>query len=283
MRCQFCGGVGELVKRADGTCCAVGDPVVPAALSTKRKALYSIEDWYESCPPKGGARQWRDGYSAKESAKAWFRDDNLSMPIELTDLLESRPELAGFRFGTVTPEVCTRLDEYKQGRNADAIVSGVSGGRRTLIAVEAKASEDFGQEIGDRLLSAIAHTKVPSRIDALAEAVFGRRVTMVDPVLRGLRYQLLHALAGAVIEARNSKADQAVLAVHYFPNSRRPMKDTFGDFQRFVDTLAPDRQVTPGVAIRVRIHGSEFVPAEMPLFVGWASAPGGDARTTQGQ
>ena len=49
------------------------------------------------------------------------------------------------KLGTVIPEVCTKLDAYRQGRNADAIVMGVSGGRRTLVAVEAKAAEDFGK------------------------------------------------------------------------------------------------------------------------------------------
>ena len=237
--------------------------------------MHSVDEWFTACPPKGGAKQWKDGYSAKESAKAWFREGHLALPPELQALMSSTPEFSGFTLGTATPEVCTRLDDFKQGRNSNVIVSGLAGGRRTIVAVEAKASEDFGPEIGARLLSAIAHTKVPSRIDGLAEAVFGRHITTVDPELAGLRYQLLHALAGAAIEARKRKADQALFAIHYFSNSRRPMEDTFADFERFVQTLAPGTGMVPGRAVRVMLRGSNTHPSRHSALFGWATAPTG--------
>jgi hypothetical protein len=115
-------------------------------LSVDNVAIYPVDEWQHSCPPKGGDKQWKDGYSAKESARAWFREGLLSLPRELGSLLESHEAFTRCRLGTVTPEVCTRLDEYRRGRNADAIVTGMAGGRRTLIAIEAKASETFGEE-----------------------------------------------------------------------------------------------------------------------------------------
>jgi uncharacterized protein DUF6946 len=273
MRCEYCGATTSKDKNIDRSCCRSDLRSTPLALSATNRAMHSVDEWFQACPPKGGARAWKDGYSAKESAKAWFRSGELSVPSELAALMDSAAEFSGFRLGTASPEVCTRLDDFKQGRNADVIVSGLAGGRRTIIAVEAKAAEDFGPQIGARLLSAIAHTKVPSRIDALAEAVFGRRVTTVDPHLAGLRYQLLHALAGAVIEAKRRNADQALLAIHYFPNTRRPVSETFDDFSLFVRTLAPEISPEPGKAIRVMVRGSETVPPDMPVYVGWATAP----------
>jgi hypothetical protein len=84
-------------------------------------------------------------------------------------------------------------------------------------------------------------TNVPERINGLSEAVFGRPVMSIYAQLGALCYQLLHAIAATAIEAKERNADQALFAVHYFPNSRRNMQDTFSDFSRFVHALAPGR------------------------------------------
>jgi Domain of unknown function (DUF6946) len=273
MRCQFCGTVETVDAKAPLDCCRAETKADSVVLSVDNVAIYSVEEWEHSCPPKGGDKQWKDSYSAKESAKAWFREGHLTLPRELGSLLESHEHFMRFRLGTVTPEVCTRLDEFRQGRNADAIVTGTAGGRRTLIAIEAKAAENFGEQIDARLRSALSGTNVHERINGLAEAVFGRPVLTVDAKLGRLRYQLLHALAATVIEATARRADQAVFAVHYFPNTRRDMDETFEDFRSFVRTLQGEAEISKGRLVRVNIPGSTTISKDMPLFVGWATAP----------
>ena len=166
MRCEFCGVVDRNAGALGGDCCRRDTKADPVVLSVGQIAVYSVEQWFNACPPKGGEKQWKDGYGAKESAKAWFREGHLTLPRELGSLLESHPSFQQFRLGTVTPEVCTKLDEFRQGRNADAVVTGLASGKRTLLAIEAKASETFGEEIEDRLRSAINGTNVPERINA---------------------------------------------------------------------------------------------------------------------
>jgi hypothetical protein len=34
------------------------------------KDIHTVDDWFRLAPPAGGARQWVDGKSAKELAKA---------------------------------------------------------------------------------------------------------------------------------------------------------------------------------------------------------------------
>ena len=51
------------------------------------KPIRSVEDWFRFAPPKRGAEQWRDGRSAKELARAWFRCPEASPPAELNRLL----------------------------------------------------------------------------------------------------------------------------------------------------------------------------------------------------
>jgi len=273
MRCEFCGDTVTEVVSSSKECCRTTTKSEPVVLSINRVAVYSVEDWFQACPPKGGEKQWKDGYSAKESAKAWFRRGHLTLPRELASLLESHRDLTGFRLGTVTPEVCTRLDDYRQGRNADVVVTGTANGKRTLIAIEAKASENFGEQIDDRLRSALSGTNVHDRINGLAEAVFGRPVLTIDPALGDLRYQLLHALAATVIEATERGAEQAVFAVHYFPNPRREMQDTFADFCNFTRTIDPAADVTDGTLAKVAIPGSATIANDLPLYIGWATAP----------
>jgi hypothetical protein len=269
-RCDFCGSVSS--DSQGRACCQRGATAAPRGISPGGQQIASVDDWFAACPPKGGLKQWKDGFSAKESANSWFRSGRLEVPVEVGELLDSVPELQDFRLATVVPELCTKLDDYRQGRNADAVAMGLAGGRRTLIAIEAKAAEDFGPQIGARLRYALAHTRVPLRIDGLARAVFGRSVTTLDPVLADLRYQLLHALAGTGIEAQNRGADQAVFVVQHFPNPRRLSAETFSDFAAFVRALVPGCQIAPGRTVQVRVQGSDAIPAGMPLFVGWATA-----------
>src|SRR5258705_13533427 len=117
MRCQFCGTVETPAAEMLGGCCRDEPKADPVVLSVENVAIYSVEEWQKSCPPKGGDKQWKDGYSAKESAKAWFREGHLTLPRELGSLLESHEAFMRFRLATVTPEVCTRLDDFRQGRN----------------------------------------------------------------------------------------------------------------------------------------------------------------------
>lgn len=273
MRCEFCGTIVTETVAASAACCRSDGKSDSVVLSTAGVAVYSVEEWSRACPPKGGEKHWKDGYSAKESAKAWFREGHVTLPRELASLLESHRDFVGFRLGTVSPEVCTKLDDYRQGRNADAVVTGTSKGRRTLIAIEAKAAENFGEEIEARLRSALSGTNVHDRINGLAEAVFGRPVLTIDPALGGLRYQLLHALAGTVIEATERGAEQAVFAVHHFPNPRRDTEETFADFSKFVGALGIEGDVAPGALRRVQIPGSPTIDKSMPIYVGWATAP----------
>ena len=51
------------------------------------RAILSVEDWRTYAPPKRGDVQWKDGRSAMELAKAWFRGGVLAAPEELLTAL----------------------------------------------------------------------------------------------------------------------------------------------------------------------------------------------------
>lgn len=250
-------------------------------MSLDRQNIFSVDEWFETCPPRRGAEQWKDGFSAKELAKAWFRHGRPRVPSEYMSLFESAPPFAGMSVATVHPEVQTSLDEFRGGRSADAVLLGVANGQRVLVSVEAKAGEDFGPMIGPYLRRVTSGTNVPERVDSLSAAVFGRRVVSYDPTLVTLRYQLLHGLAGTAIEAKHRGAELAAMVVHYFPNDRRPLADSLADFQAFVTEASGGvvADIQPNVLVPLTLPGGGLVPLNRQVWVGWATAPAAGAGT----
>lgn len=274
MRCDFCGSVGNAVAEGGHVCSEVLAPLL--VRNVEDVGIYSVAEWFEAAPPKQGLSQWKLGFSARESAEAWFRDDQPSVPVEIQALFESHPLTAGVRVATAVPEMQTKLDEYRGARNADVVLFGTSGGRRLLAAIEAKAGEDFGPLIGPYLKRVVSGTNVPERVDMLSTAIFGRPAILYDGPICALRYQLLHGLAGTLIEAHSNKADVAAMVIHYFPNSRRLMQESLDEVNRFVATVGQGRasQVEPGRLVEFHVPGGFQVPVSSRVLLGWATAPG---------
>src|SRR5918997_1066937 len=49
--------------------------------------IVDLDSWFEHAPPEKGLAQWKDGFSAKEQAKAWLRSGRPQMPHELWSAL----------------------------------------------------------------------------------------------------------------------------------------------------------------------------------------------------
>jgi hypothetical protein len=143
-----------------------------------------------------GAVHWKDGRSAKELARSWFRKEFVSPPEEMRALLEQtfRAEIA---FDEATPECIIELDDFVgEHRNCDLRRLCNVGARRMVINVEAKADESFGDVIGEYYdRKAGSGSNVPTRIRQISMALFGREP---DEAIRKLRYQLMHAAAATL-------------------------------------------------------------------------------------
>lgn len=107
-----------------------------------------MQDWFSWAPPKMGERQWKDGRSAKELARSWFRKGFACPPDEIRQLLEEafRTEIA---FDEARPECIIELDDFRgEHRNCDLVVLCKAGMQPIAINIEAKADEPFGDTIG---------------------------------------------------------------------------------------------------------------------------------------
>jgi hypothetical protein len=266
---------------------------VPLVIHSSRE-IWSVEDWRRYAPPKRGDDHWAIGRSALESARAWLRGGRPELPEELRALLERRAATSDLRPLFAMPELVTRLDEFNgEHRNRDVIVLAESRGGRTLIGIEAKADESFGSAaVGPYLAAREANkgSNVPERIRRPVRALFGEEALedgRVKEPYASLRYQVLTALAGTLIEAKRRWAEQAVLVVHEFvSNSGRDYKGTdSARIDRNARALREFVSALPGAPPDVKIDeltgplqapGGESVSSELPFFVGKVTVDVGD-------
>jgi hypothetical protein len=269
----------------------------PVVVSPKdeRRRIATVKEWLDWAGPLRGKRQWADGRSAKEVAKAWCKSDGrISVPAELQALLDSNAALGSLRIATVIPEFPTALGDVPRGaRRHDLVLLGADRqDRPTLVGVEAKADEPFDALVSARLRRAQAtatlareegrsdrSAQIP-RIEWFSRALLGRAVFrsdgLVDAEVGALPYQLLAGLAGTLIEAAARGAVQAVFVVHAFHSTALdPVRVAANDagFARFVEALPGGR----GLVVRYgQLHGPLKVPggagiAPLPVYVGIAA------------
>lgn len=242
----------------------------------KNGEIHSVEDWFAEAPPKRGIRQWADGRSAKELARAWFpAPGEAHMPEELQTLLDSRPETRQARLAEGEPERVTVFDRCGgEGRNADLVFWGSAPGGRLVACVEAKADEPFGEVSGEYVDQAAGRnprSRVPERFELLCRGVLGLGPECDDA--RGVRYQLLTAVAGTLVEAEQHSADVALFIVHEFLGRTDPAKvaANAADLDRFVTLLSrgSTEDVPPGTLVGpFSVPGNAHFGPTDRLFVG---------------
>lgn len=175
---------------------------------TVTKEIVTLTDWQVLASPMGGDSQWRDGRSAKELAR-YITDSLPQMPKELENLLSDFSQ-ANSSFDW-SAEYVTDFCKYGygkgMGRNHDLIVYNED----VFLGIEAKADEPFGSKtVAEELKDASDNKKM--RIEKLSELVFGDQA---EHHLH-LRYQLLTACAGVLLEAKHRKIQNAVMLVLVF-------------------------------------------------------------------
>jgi hypothetical protein len=107
-----------------------------------------INDWQNWTRPKQ-SYHWKEGRSAMELARSWFRMETPQCPTELQSLLSTNARTANIQFDVGHPEFVTSLPERGEGRNHDLMLKGHTGGEAVVVCVEAKVDEPFGAKIGE--------------------------------------------------------------------------------------------------------------------------------------
>ena len=241
--------------------------------------LSTLEAWFDLAGPKGGALHWKDGRSAKESARSWLAAAP-AIPAEIAATLSSHRDIGELRDWRAEPAAEVRIDKFPgEPPNVDVLLVGSDRDGPVVVAVDAKADEPFGRTVGETLedarlrLGSNPRSKGVARIERLLAALF--RTTMDDRDVLELRYQLLTVTAAAMAEAERLSEQRAVVIVHEFATDRtNDQKRTSNarDLDRFVARFARRRgRLEPGkLAGPFEVPGKPIVDSGISLYFGKA-------------
>lgn len=168
------------------------------------KNIVDVDSWKEICPPKKKDKQWKEKRSAFELANYMTKNFPL-VPKEIEDTLKAFVSCdTDFKWDAeyATPLPCTG-----EGRNHDAILLSDNN---IVVTIEAKADEPLGNTIEKEIKNASVNKlqRIGKLLDYLFKADFNK--------YHELRYQLLTAAAGTLIEAERKKVPVAVMLVIVF-------------------------------------------------------------------
>lgn len=174
--------------------------------------IESLYEWFYKCPPQGKLKHWKDGRSAKETAKHWLH----TIPQPFKDLLKPFQ----LKYTLCSPEYVSKFDSYKgNGRNHDLLlIAKDKHSKKVVISIESKVDEPFGDTVAKTKFDAEnskeknINSKALERINELREDIFGE---LNDNQL-DLRYQLLTAVAGTIAEATKQGAKSAYFLIQTF-------------------------------------------------------------------
>jgi hypothetical protein len=203
-------------------------------------------------------KHWRTGYSAKTIAHSWLASDGI--PPEILALFASSgiQPLAAVSPLLVIPEhkVLLPPSSGHPSQNDVFVLAKGEDGSLVSITVEGKVAESFGPTIADWLAE-------PSKGKDIRFAFLKRELSLPEELPPDLRYQLLHRLASATLEAKRFDARHAVMIVHSFS----PTDDWLDDFRAFLALF--------GAKAPVGTLSWLFNSGPIGVYAGWAQ---GDSR-----
>jgi hypothetical protein len=190
---------------------------------------------------------WAAGYSAKTTAHAWEAADGL--PPKIQAILE--PHFGPAELLLAIPEHKVPLPGGRRESQCDVFALVRAADVTVACAIEGKVDEPFGPTLSEWLRGASA-----GKLERLRhiQEMLGLRGELDG----GLRYQLFHRTASAVVEADRFMTGAAAMIVHSFS----PEKRWFEDYDRFVQLFGAMSSPQGAVV---------DIPCGRRLLLGWAA------------
>ena len=169
--------------------------------------IIDIDTWFKKCPPMGGAKQWKDGRSAKELAR-YMTKNYPAVPDEVENLLLNfTPADSEFEWDA---EYVTSFEKHGLGKGEGRNHDGMMVNSDIFVGIEGKADESLGNLLGEELENA-SNNKM-TRINGMIEMLFDDGAESH----KNLRYQLMTASTATLLEAKERNLSKALLLVLVF-------------------------------------------------------------------
>lgn len=231
--------------------------------------IQTIHEWFYNCPPKGKEKHWKDGRSAKETAKHWMH----TIPKAFLELLSEQKLV----YQLCSPEYVTKFDDYNgEGRNHDLLILAKDKSPNpVIISIESKADEPFGETVEKRIAAALKaknkndNSRAKERINELWLSLFGEAIDENSQ----LKYQLLTAVAGTIAEGKKQNAKKAYFLVQNFVEEENDKhQENKKDLDYFINKLSKgiysnlenNQMVGPFTVAKA----TEKLPDDIELYIG---------------
>ena len=211
-----------------------------------------VHDWQQRLADP--ELHWEQGYSARTLAASW--EDAEGLPPEITTLVEA---LGTVELLLAIPEYAVPLPGGARASQNDVFALARTAEGLVVLMVEGKVDESF-----DKTLEEWQKDASPGKKERLS--FLKTKLGLSGDLPPGVRYQLLHRTASAVIEAERFHARDAALIVHAF-NADGPNQASLDDYQAFLGLFG--KVGDPGQLVQLG------TPNGFRLWAGWAQ---GDPR-----
>lgn len=197
-------------------------------------------------------KQWKTGYSARATAHAWHAADGF--PPEISTMFkESRfEEFQELETLLIIPEHKVYFPPVggHPSQNDVFVLARTGQGALVSITVEAKVSESFDKTVTDWN---------PGESEGKLERLefLRQKLDLVDQDIDGIRYQLIHRLVSAILEAERFNAAYAVMLVQSFSGE----DEWFEDYAKFLRLY--------GVEVKITELHSLGLLSGIHVFSGW--------------
>lgn len=231
--------------------------------------IETIYEWFYKCPPKGKDNHWKDGRSAKETAKHWLH----AIPQAFREILKDKNLI----YEQCSPEYVSKFDGYKgEGRNHDLLIIAKDNNQNPLvISIESKADEPFGDTVKKKTEAALdakkknQNSRAKERIEELWLCLFGETIDENATI----KYQLMTAVAGTICEAKKQGAKTAYFLVQTFVEKENQKHlDNKKDLDDFIHKLSKgnfsnleNNQIVGPFTV---VKPTEKLPDDIELFIG---------------
>lgn len=218
-----------------------------------------VDDWRRLLADP--EKHWRVGFSARTLAYAWESEKNF--PSEIRDLfIKCDPPIYDIELLLAIPEHQVRLPPYRGHPSQNDLFVLAKDSRNELFAItiEGKVSESFDKNLSE-------WNTESSRGKEIRLAFIKDTLGLVDEIPPTIRYQLLHRMTSAIIEAKRFTARNAVMLVHSFSQS----DSGFDDYQAFLHIYGVEDAKIGKIYFLNNIEG-------INVYSGWAR---GDKRFLQ--
>ena len=170
---------------------------------------------------------YKEGRSAQLLWDSLFIGETQTLPKAITDFFSNNNTFTQLEILEAIPEHHTAFDNYGKGRMNDLLLKCTSNQGNIAVSIEAKVDEPFDNRLvsdykleANAILDTTPNSKRQARINDLIPFVFR---TVSDPKIDTILYQLVQAVASAVIEGDQENGLAIFCILNFTPANPTPL------------------------------------------------------------